>query len=518
MTFGYLYDHIFEKKRDELFVYFENGSRLSLSTDEFRTKTEKMARYIFYASKEIEPGSWMILKLKNSGLWPVAFFGALMSGMKVLLLDEAVPARQLKNFIAHVGAKAVLTDSDRDAAQGPPNINIRGYDDCKYPETDTVWADEIAYATSGTTSEAKIYSYNAEAVKTGQVGIFKIWRDINNKHNKKNSVRALQVLPLRHIFGLVTFLCGIEAGYTLIFPENISILELIRTVKTEKPWICAAVPALWKGLLDIVKVKCVGACTREKFESVFGSSLVCGVSAGAKLETQLAKDLVGGAGIVLYNGWGMTETGAAAAGRITDEDTETGYVGNIFEAYDAKILRDDGSIGDCGTGELIINGSGLYTSEISAGGAEKRRGEYFYTGDIFRIENDRSYFIGRRKSVIVGDSGENAYPEEIEEELTSVLMKVRQSCVFDLKGRAALFISDPDIEEKLDGILEEIKNKNMTMLIKNKIAALFTSKSPVEITGKGEVSRFKIVEQIKKKRDIQKYIIMKGIVSDADIY
>ena len=56
------------------------------------------------------------------------------------------------------------------------------------------------------------------------------------------------------------------------------------------------------------------------------------------------------------------------AGRITDEDTETGYVGNIFEAYDARILRDDGSIGDCGTGELIINGSGLYTSEISAGG------------------------------------------------------------------------------------------------------------------------------------------------------
>ena len=160
----------------------------------------------------------------------------------------------------------------------------------------------------------------------------------------------------------------------------------------------------------------------------------------------------------------------------------------------------------------------MYTSEISARGAEKRRGEYFYTGDIFRIENDRSYFIGRRKSVIVGDSGENAYPEEIEEELTSVLMKVRQSCVFDLKGRAALFISDPDIEEKLDGILEEIKNKNMTMLIKNKIAALFTSKSPVEITGKGEVSRFKIVEQIKKKRDIQKYIIMKGIVSDTDIY
>ena len=39
---------------------------LSLSTDEFRTKTEKMARYIFYASKEIEFGSWMILKLKNS--------------------------------------------------------------------------------------------------------------------------------------------------------------------------------------------------------------------------------------------------------------------------------------------------------------------------------------------------------------------------------------------------------------------------------------------------------------------
>ena len=86
----------------------------------------------------------------------------------------------------------------------------------------------------------------------------------------------------------------------------------------------------------------------------------------------------------------------------------------------------------------------MYTSEISAGGAEKRRGEYFYTGDIFRIENDRSYFIGRRKSVIVGDSGENAYPEEIEEELTSVLMKVRQSCVFDLKGRAALVILQTD--------------------------------------------------------------------------
>lgn len=516
MTFEQFYEYVFSKKREELFVYFEKGERIAVSTDEFFRRTDLMAAYISNKLKDIAKGSWVALKCINSGNWPVIFFAALKCGFKVLLLDDNTQTQQINSFIRNSDSKYVLTDSFQPFEAEVPVLNLKNFNYNDSVETDTQkyeWADMIAYVTSGTTSEAKIYTYTADALMIEQQGLFKQIKSMDEKHNIRHEQSMLQVLPLRHIFGLVTFFCLASYGNTIVFPENIGVMELVRVIRTERPWFLPAVPAIFKGLMSIVKVKNEGRCRRADFERVFGDSIVCGVCGGAKLENSVALDVLN-TDIALYIGWGMTEVGTAVLGLHTPERIEKGYTGTVLDWYQAAVFDDDGNMIQSGIGELGIKGKSLHYSMLTANGEKIRSDDYFMTGDIFEYNNGDCFFLGRKKSVIISDTGENVYPEEIEEQILDITSVFQQSCIFDYKGVPALYVTASSSGNP-DKIISEIKKKNGTLPAKNKIAALFISGENVPLTSKGEISRFKILDHIKNVK-AKKFIIMKGLLSDAD--
>lgn len=518
MTFEKLYDFLFAKEKDELLVYYEHGKRISLSTAEVKRRTGVMAEYIGISMKDVPKGAWIALKCTNSGNWLIAFFAILKSGYRALLLDGNTPQVQLASFVKCAEVQCIVTDSIQPCDAGISVLGIKEFDygkDTPYSTHEYEWSDRLAYVTSGTASEARIYTYTAEAVMLEQQELAAVWRKIDEKHNHTHNDCMVQILPLRHIFGLVTFLCGIAFGYTAVFPENIGIIELIRVIREERPWIMPAVPAIWKGIITIVKVKCAGSCKSRDFESVFGGSLTCGICAGAKPERNLVAEVLG-AGIKLYGGWGMTEVGTAAVGELTLGNIDSGYVGELLEWYEAVLIGDDGRVLKSGTGELAVKGASLHYSMITSEGEIPRSGEYFKTGDIFTYKDRKCCFIGRKKSVIISDSGENAYPEEIEEAIADITAGFSQSCVFDYRGTAALYVTATQLKGQEELLVAALREKNRSLSVKNKISAVFVSCEPAEVTSKGELSRFMILDHIKTSRNIKKYIIMKGMLSDAD--
>ena len=96
----------------------------------------------------------------------------------------------------------------------------------------------------------------------------------------------------------------------------------------------------------------------------------------------------------------------------------------------------DGSVlSGAGVGELQIRGSGIHSGRLVKGEVlppETVDGGWYPTGDLVRMDGSgRIYIRGRLKDVIINDSGENIYPDDVEDAFAG-LGGVDQLCVLGL--------------------------------------------------------------------------------------
>lgn len=153
---------------------------------------EALYNQLFEEEKN-EKFPWVIMKCTNSENHPVVFFAALKSGFRVLLVDEKTPPNQMKSFIKVSNARCVITDvrNNKDYGVSVVFTDISFNADHATEET-SEWAREFAYVTSGTTSEAKIFSYTAESFYKAHQGVTKLWQEIDKKHNKDHQKKCFR--------------------------------------------------------------------------------------------------------------------------------------------------------------------------------------------------------------------------------------------------------------------------------------------------------------------------------------
>ena len=117
-------------------------------------------------------------------------------------------------------------------------------------------------------------------------------------------------------------------------------------------------------------------------------------------------------GINLVQGYGLTETSPVVA-IGTNKYYKTGSIGKTVPSVEAKIV----DVNSEGIGELVVKGPsvmlGYFNDENATNGVIKDN--WFYTGDLAKIDEEGYIFIcGRKKSVIVLKNGKNIFPEEME--------------------------------------------------------------------------------------------------------
>ena len=204
----------------------------------------------------------------------------------------------------------------------------------------------------------------------------------------------------------------------------------------------------------------------------------------------------------------MTETGICSIGRISEADTGS-YVGSSVNRHDIKVMTEEGSL-KSGTGELRLDGKALFEA-IMEDGVEIKRTESFSTGDIFRYEKGKLFFIGRCKSVIVGESGENVYPEEIDMYFDFLSGKVHSYCTTGYNDEPVLFVGIDKVgsEDEHDSIVEAIREVNQKLPAVKQLTKLFIVNKGLPHTSKGEPARMKLTAEFVDTNDI-KMIKLKG--------
>jgi long-chain acyl-CoA synthetase len=175
----------------------------------------------------------------------------------------------------------------------------------------------------------------------------------------------------------------------------------------------------------------------SKIRGLFGGRLRLAVSGAAPINPEILR-FFDAAGVLVLEGWGMTETSTAAT-ISTPEDFKIGTIGKPFPGCEVRIAED---------GEILVRGpnvfQGYYKNEEATG--ETIVDGWLHTGDIGEIDADGFIKItGRKKDIIITAGGKNITPANLEAEIKQHPLVSQCVVVGDRRPYlVALVTLDPD--------------------------------------------------------------------------
>ncbi|WP_419779298.1 AMP-binding protein [Maridesulfovibrio sp.] len=324
--------------------------------------------------------------------------------------------------------------------------------------------------------------------------------------------RLVSVLPLAH-----TFECTLGMVLPLIHGASIHYLPKPPTPKTLLPAMAKVKPTLLlivpliiekifknrvqpklKGSGIMRNVMKLGAARKKlyavagkKLMEAFGGQLRCMPIGGAFLAPEV-EDFLVHAGLPYSVGYGMTETSPLCSG---DPASSTRFrsAGRILKGMEIKIDKPDPQTGE---GEILVKGPNVMQGYYKAPKVTEEvlmEDGFLRTGDLGYIDEDGYIFLrGRLKNVIIGPSGENIYPEEVES-IIGECDFVLESLVYRADGKlvARVHLDNDTLDEKL-GTGKMIESKARE--------AVQNHLDSIKKTVNGKVSSFsrlaKVIEQV----------------------
>ncbi len=299
---------------------------------------------------------------------------------------------------------------------------------------DTVASILFTSGTTGTPKGVMLSHKNFTAMVAKLSSMFTMY-----KHD-----RMLSVLPLHHTFEFSTgFLMPLHHGSAITYLEEVEADALAEALEHEGITSMVGVPALWQLLERKItkRFSDVGVLAERAFESIvdvnrtlrdklpwdlgtgkllffpvhqkLGGRMRLLISGGSALPAETMKSFRG-LGFNLYEGYGMTEAAPVITVTRPGDNPIPGSVGRALPGVDVKIDQPDAN----GVGEVLAKGPSVmagYFENEEASAAALQNG-WLHTGDLGRFDADGNLFIvGRKKEMILGASGENIYPDELEE-------------------------------------------------------------------------------------------------------
>ncbi len=219
--------------------------------------------------------------------------------------------------------------------------------------------------------------------------------------------------PIYHAGGIAAFLIPIfTTGGTIILHKTFEAGQVWRTIEREACTVVLGVPTIWKMLME-----------EPSFASADLRAVRWFISGGAPLP-QFLIEAYGRSGVVMKQGYGMTEVGVNCFTMTVEEAVRKGgSIGRPMMFTEVRLASDGGEeLGNDVIGEMWIRGphvsSGYWNNPEATTAAYDDEG-WFHTGDLARRDGEGFFFIaGRRKEMFI-TGGVNVYPAEIEAELVS---------------------------------------------------------------------------------------------------
>ena len=448
---------------------------------------EDIRRTVTYLRENVPDlqGRHIAILSKNCYEYGVIAFGTILAGGVVVTVNQKKTWPELEYELGLVEPTLLFNDGidygcreQLEAAYGDRLRPMDAFRDCAPAQglTNTRKPDDLMVLmfTSGTTgrSKAVMLSERNFFTTTGAQEVFGdamlAYKHEHFPENKNDVLSNFSILPLFH---LGTFICLFVwpcKGWALNLSSDLR--EFYRDLKLMHSDAMAVAPMLMESIYKDVK--------RGRRERLNGLWNPCGSSAmfdGAML-AELAQE-----GMMITQVYGMTETCGDGIINYSQDEKHIRSAGKPDDHCEYRIAED---------GELCIRGGcvmlGYYKDPEATAEVVDKEG-WLHTGDLARVDEDGYYYItGRKKNLIILDSGENVSPEELES-LVSQCAAV-QECVVKEKGKK-IGVVVYCAEDKQQQVRDHITALNRTLPLYKRMSAVEFSAEPLPRTGTGKLLR-----------------------------
>lgn len=503
--------------------------------------------HVFFKSAGIKRGDKVVICGRNSTYWAISFFASITYGAVAVPLLHEFKSDAVTHLVNHSDAKLLIVGDvvweGLNADEMPKLcaaiqmqnfelVSCKNEDYCRaynlveeifkveYPQGFT--KENVSYQrdnlddlalinyTSGTTSMSKGVMLSYRALLSNYMFACEVLPHLTAGMN------VISMLPMAHMYGLqfeviFEFLRGMHIHFLTRIPSPKIVAEAFARVK---PDIIISVPLIIEKIYKtklkpfadktivkmLLKTPVIDAILKEKILSAllesfggrFYEIIVGGAALNKEVETFLKK-----IGFPLTIGYGMTECGPI----ISYEDWTKHKLGSCGKAVPRMEIKVD-SPDECKiVGEILVRGAnvmmGYYKNEEATRAVFKDG--WFRTGDLgLKDKNGNIYIKGRSKNMILSSSGQNVYPEEIEDILNS-LEFVNESLVKDDDGKlvALVFLDQDRLDSKqisakeYPDVLEEIRHQANSLLpAYEQLSAVYLHEEEFEKTPKRSIKRY----------------------------
>lgn len=331
--------------------------------------------------------------------------------------------------------------------------------------------------------------------------------------------RIVSMLPMAHMYGLAfEFLYEVACGCHVFFLTRMPSPKIIfQAFADVKPHIVIAVPLIIEKIikknvlpkLETLKMKVllkvpiindkIKAAVREQMIQGFGGNFYEVIIGGAAFNQEVEK-LLKSIDFPYTVGYGMTECGPI----ICYEDWKRFKPGSCGKAAPRMEVRIDSPDPQNIVGEILTRGDNVmlgYYKNPEATAQILDADGWLHTGDLGVMDEEGNVTIkGRSKNMLLGPSGQNIYPEEIEEKLNN-LPFVAECIVIQQNDNKLVALIYPDFEDAYsqgmsDSDIEAAMEENRTTL-------------NAELPAYSQISRIKIYpEEFEKtpKKSIKRFL------------
>ena len=421
-----------------------------------------------------------------------------------------------------------LTKFQRDILKNYRSKYPRGFsvNDIKYPEIPN---DEVILLnyTSGTTGYSKGVMLTVNNL-TGNVSFARgMVNTQTGTHYFRKGGRTLSFLPLAHAYGCAfDFLAPLAVGghITLLgkIPAAKILLEAMAVVKPtviccvpmilEKVYRKQVLPMLEKGPMSIaMKIpllnSAIYSAIRKKLIDSFGGEVVIFIVGGAPMNQETEAFLLK-IKFPITVGYGMTEC-APLISFTTDDLFKAGSCGMYIKEY--LDLRIDSPDPEHTAGEIIVKGEhvmlGYYKNEKDTHAVLDPDG-WLHTGDMGTVDPDGTLYIrGRSKTMILTGSGQNIYPEEIEDKLNNMYLVLESLVLEGDNGRLKALVV-PDYEQAES---EGVDKSELPQIMQNNLQELNAQLAAYERVA--EIAIYPTEFEKTPKRSIKRYLYAPSLLS-----
>lgn len=510
-------------------------------------KIEKL--HILLAESGIKPGDKVAVCGRNSSHWGVAFLAILTYGAVAVPILHEFKAANIHNIVNHSEARLLfvgdvvwesLNEAEMPLLEGIilmtdftllvcrskqleyAREHLNELFGKKFPRN--FRREHVSYRrdnpeelavinyTSGTTSFSKGVMLPYRSLWANTQFAFDVL-------TLKPGDRIVSMLPMAHMYGLAfEFLYEVACGCHVFFLTRMPSPKIIfQAFADVKPHIVIAVPLIIEKIikknvlpkLETLKMKVllkvpiindkIKAAVREQMIQGFGGNFYEVIIGGAAFNQEVEK-LLKSIDFPYTVGYGMTECGPI----ICYEDWKRFKPGSCGKAAPRMEVRIDSPDPQNIVGEILTRGDNVmlgYYKNPEATAQILDADGWLHTGDLGVMDEEGNVTIkGRSKNMLLGPSGQNIYPEEIEEKLNN-LPFVAECIVIQQNDNKLVALIYPDFEDAYsqgmsDSDIEAAMEENRTTL-------------NAELPAYSQISRIKIYpEEFEKtpKKSIKRFL------------